>query len=489
VTKEEFAKKLRERLDLLEEKEIDDIIEEYLGYIEEKIGNGATEEEAIKDFGDIDELARELLKAYKINVKHQPKEKNILSTIADTFILWMDRFVKVFSNKSSSEVLKLIIEMGIILLIISLCKIPFYILEEIGYDMFNIFQSQFARGLFKIWKFLLELIYLVSAVVLFAKIFEKRYLNHEVEKTLPLPKKRKETIEKETKIEKVITEKTPKNGLIDLLSSLCIWFIKFIAFWILFGIGCYILGLAICVGICVYFLIRGVVFYGIYLAIFMLLVLGILAFIVLFNFIANKKNNLNFLLIAFLSSFIILGISFSAASLEITEFEWINETPDSYQKETITELIPMKDDYYIDHFVNFVVDESLEKEIKFEYIYFPEHYKIKPNIKISNNSIYVNYSFMNHSWNVRILEDIIDNLKNHKLYNYDLSPRITVYTSSANIERLKENRRLSYDQKKYQNNRYRFCQEIIYEEEKDSELYHYCHKFLELPEEALEDLD
>ena len=61
MTKEEFEKKLREKLNLLEEDEINDIVEEYLGYIEEKMQNGATEEDAIKDFGDIDELAKELL--------------------------------------------------------------------------------------------------------------------------------------------------------------------------------------------------------------------------------------------------------------------------------------------------------------------------------------------------------------------------------------------------------------------------------------------
>ncbi|MCI8574914.1 MAG: hypothetical protein HFI09_00410, partial [Bacilli bacterium] len=337
---------------------------------------------------------------------------------------------------------------------------------------------------------LLEFIYLIAAIVLFAKIFEKRYINAEIvesEKTTPAPPKKKEKNVKESKVEKVVIEKEPKKGIIDLLANMCIWFIKFVAFWILVGIGFYILGMSICVGIGLYFLIRGVAYYGIYFALLMLLILGILAFIILFNFIANKRNNLKFLLISFLASFVILGISFSASSFEITKTEFINDMPATYQKETLTEILTFKDDYYIDHYVNFEIDETLQDEIKFEYIYFPEYYKIKPNIKIYGNSISVDYSFLNQTWNVKILDDIIDNLKDHKLYNYDLSPRITVYTSSANITSLKENRRRANEQERYQNNRYRFCQEIMWNKTKDSEIYEYCHDLLELEDDELED--
>jgi uncharacterized membrane protein len=492
VNKEEFVKILREKLDILDAKEIDDIIEEYLGYIEEKVGNGVSEEEAIKDFGDIDELARELLKAYKINVEPKTREKNILTQIADTFILWMDRFVKVFSNKSSGEILKIIIELGVILLIIALCKIPFYILENIGSDMFHIFQNQFANGLFKIWKFLLELIYLISAIVLFAKIFEKRYLNNEtkdkMEDSTSISNKKEKKV-KEVKIEKEEPQKASKRGVIDLLATMCIWFIKFMVFWILVAMGCYILVMSIGVGIGLYFLVRGVAYYGVYLAILMLLILGILTFIICFNFIFNKKNNLKWMLFSFLTSFIILGISFSMASFEVTKTEFINEIPTSYQKETLTETINFDKNYYIDHYVNFEVDETLPNEIKFEYIYFPDYYKIKPNIKINDNRIYVDYSYINQTWNVNILDEVIENLKNRKLYNYDLSPQITIYTSSANISRLKENRLIANEQRKYQNNRYRFCQEIIWNEKESSEIYDYCQDLLELPAKDSKDLD
>ena len=67
MKKKEFLSILEEKLEVLNKEEREDILNEYKDTISEKVKNGQTEEEAIKDFGDIDDLARELLSAYKIN--------------------------------------------------------------------------------------------------------------------------------------------------------------------------------------------------------------------------------------------------------------------------------------------------------------------------------------------------------------------------------------------------------------------------------------
>ena len=43
MNKEEFLKKLRKRLEVLEDSEIEDILSEYEGFIEEKVSKGLTE--------------------------------------------------------------------------------------------------------------------------------------------------------------------------------------------------------------------------------------------------------------------------------------------------------------------------------------------------------------------------------------------------------------------------------------------------------------
>ena len=56
MTKREFLKELEDRLQMLDEKERKDMIEEYSQHISMCMKSGMKEEEAIEDFGDMDDL-------------------------------------------------------------------------------------------------------------------------------------------------------------------------------------------------------------------------------------------------------------------------------------------------------------------------------------------------------------------------------------------------------------------------------------------------
>ena len=75
MTKAEFLKHLDKRLQILKEQEREDILGEYDQHIELKMGNGLSEEEAIRDFGDLEELAEEILDAYNVNPLYGQEEK------------------------------------------------------------------------------------------------------------------------------------------------------------------------------------------------------------------------------------------------------------------------------------------------------------------------------------------------------------------------------------------------------------------------------
>ncbi len=66
MRKEEFLAKLRKNLSVLEEKEIQDIVEEYAQHIDMKMKEGLSEEAAIQDFGDLKELTAGILEAYHV---------------------------------------------------------------------------------------------------------------------------------------------------------------------------------------------------------------------------------------------------------------------------------------------------------------------------------------------------------------------------------------------------------------------------------------
>lgn len=73
MNKKGFLEELGTYLAILEDKEQQDILEEYTQHIDMKIENGLSEEEAIRDFGDIRELACGILEAYHVNPEYQAK--------------------------------------------------------------------------------------------------------------------------------------------------------------------------------------------------------------------------------------------------------------------------------------------------------------------------------------------------------------------------------------------------------------------------------
>ena len=81
MNKRDFLKSLEKKLSILDEQEIKDIINEYEDIIDQKVKDGKTEDEAVKEFGSIDELASEILKTYKLNSKYTKENEPLKETI------------------------------------------------------------------------------------------------------------------------------------------------------------------------------------------------------------------------------------------------------------------------------------------------------------------------------------------------------------------------------------------------------------------------
>ncbi len=94
MTKKEFLKELEDRLQMLDEKERKDMIEEYSQHISMRMESGMKEEEAIDDFGDIDDLIAEILEAYHLDPEYAAKNKGrkVKNGVAD--LLPQDLFGK-----------------------------------------------------------------------------------------------------------------------------------------------------------------------------------------------------------------------------------------------------------------------------------------------------------------------------------------------------------------------------------------------------------
>ena len=170
MKKEEFLNKLREKISILKKEEQDDIINEYSEHIEEKLKKKEKEEDIIKELGDIDEIAKEILDAYKINEEYSNKKTGV--KFFETCNSVIEAIVEKFANKSFSEIAKFLLEIIVILILIFVLKLPFLLIESFGADAFYSLFPPASGLLTGIWKFLIEMCYLVVAVVVFVKIFK-----------------------------------------------------------------------------------------------------------------------------------------------------------------------------------------------------------------------------------------------------------------------------------------------------------------------------
>lgn len=71
MNKQEFLNELKQRIDMLEDSEQQDILAEYAQHIDLRISGGLSEEEATRDFGDLNQLAGEILGAYHVKPDFQ----------------------------------------------------------------------------------------------------------------------------------------------------------------------------------------------------------------------------------------------------------------------------------------------------------------------------------------------------------------------------------------------------------------------------------
>ncbi len=462
MTKEKFLEALKKKLSILEESEIEDILTEYEGYIEEKIKKGTSEEDAVASMGDVDELARELLSAYKIKTDSE-KSHDGFNNLIDSFLNIFDRIISVFAHKSFNEIVKFIIELVCIFIIIAVCKIPFEIIEGMGRGIFSSFSDPMYYVCFGIWHFILEFAYLIFAILLFIKIFESRYLNIEYESVLKSEKKPKEeeVPKNEIKKEKVVNSKRTykkeetehKNfGIVDSLAKICILFIKFILLFVLFGVVCYVVGMSLTLGLAIYFLIRGVTYFGIYIILIALFALGIIAFIFLFNFIFDHKNKVGVLLITTLVSFVLLGIGTGICALEFANTT-ILYTENIENKKTEEYTFPMQENLVLSRNFyngeNVVIDDNLKEEIKVGYTYDDTYIKLQPNSYIRKEGKYdvlhITYRITNFEYKKELLDKFISDLKNKMIiaHAYD-NVEMKVTMSNATYNQLLENYKKFY---------------------------------------------
>lgn len=425
MTREEFLKKLRLKLSVLNENEIDDIINEYDGYIKEKMKNKMSEKKAVASFGNVNTLANNLLDSYKI--KMQEHQSDPIGDFVNQAFKMIDKLVYIFSHKNPKEILRFVIEMLLLLFCILLCHIPISILVQLGKDVFYILSSPVNRVFFTIWRFVLEFAYLILAIVVFVKVFEVRYLNEKIESKSK--KKKEENLSHITK------------GIIKVIVII----LKIMAIFLVFILGIYLLGMAGVMIACIYLLIKGVTYFGFYLVMISLFLLGYIFYRILYNFILNVKNNGRKLFVSLLISFAILGVGCFIASKEVAETKFVSTPPDDLNTEVLTEELSMDErTVFIGNVSDYEVDNNL-KNVMVEFHYYPLGNTMATNIKKSEQFVYLNWSVERLYLKKEFIDHFIKDLASKTVYNYYIEPTITITANEKNLGIIKKNRQEYYE--------------------------------------------
>lgn len=182
MKKDEFLSLLEKRLQILNEKERQDILDEYRTHIEMKMQEGKSEEEAIQDFGDIDELIDDILDAYKINTEKMDTTNDRLDKLFDFIFHGCKNIIASLTSMELNDVLRLLFEIIIIFVLLILLKIPFVIISFIGSYLLRIlFEYNIGSTLSRIWDILVNAIYIIVFISMLIKMVRNRIAKYKTD--------------------------------------------------------------------------------------------------------------------------------------------------------------------------------------------------------------------------------------------------------------------------------------------------------------------
>ncbi|MFV0480059.1 MAG: DUF1700 domain-containing protein [Anaerorhabdus sp.] len=173
MDRKEFLRQLRKRLSMLTDDEIDDIINEYEDVIHQKMQDGKTEEEAVHDFGDFEELLKEICGAYKIKSDRKYDTWSKIEEVLKDTVDEISNFItKLFSQTNGHEESRLIAIIIVGLFILIILRIPFLI----GINLFEgIVKSVFFIGgdvLVICLRILIDILFFLIAVLIAVGIYK-----------------------------------------------------------------------------------------------------------------------------------------------------------------------------------------------------------------------------------------------------------------------------------------------------------------------------
>ncbi len=160
---------LEERLSVLKKSERDDIINEYIQHIDNKLNEGLSEKDAVKTLGSIEDMVKETLSAYNVDPEYdnrQTEKGSVLADIFYKFTSFIQRVGDYILGQQAINLLKLAFTAVILGIVLCVC---FFIGNFAAILAADVIAS--VIGGYTYLKFLAKLIYTIIALPTVIYIF------------------------------------------------------------------------------------------------------------------------------------------------------------------------------------------------------------------------------------------------------------------------------------------------------------------------------
>lgn len=401
------------------------------------------------------------------------KNKNNINVMVDSFLDFITKTINMFSRMKFTSGFKCVIEMIIIALIMLVLG---YLFVGFSGGVLSGFYP-FGKGMeiFNgIIKSVLMLIWTIISFIVLVHVFKIRYLNYYDElineekiDTKDDKKKEEKSKIKEDKKDRIIIrdENTRPFAFLSVLSKIIIIFVKVFVFFFGLFFMFTLLMLAIFFIISLYFSFSNAIFIGSTIATLALLIINVIILMLIIGFIFDKKYNYKILLITFLTSIIVSGIGIGIFALGIKDFKIVDNMDGILNLKNHSEEINYKDNMFVinneginvidySNKINYEIDNSLEDgKIKISGTYDDKYIKMDMYKSIEYKMNIINVYYHQQS-SFTILSDVINDLKNNIIRNYDFNYFDLKVTANENtINKLMDNlnKLYNYDYSKKDN--------------------------------------
>jgi len=384
------------------------------------------------------------------------KSKTGVESFISDMLDLINKSFKMFATMDFKSLIGFTMSICILLSIIMLLHLPVEYIYELGKNIF--YQIRGGETLSSIWLFILEIAYMIGAIMLFLYAYKVKYLdnfdeNKYLEKQIikfEIPTKtetEKEITSNDKNVKKekpaIMHKNIPYTSVFSALAKIFMLFIKALLILIempfIMTLLCLFIALVICFGI----MFKGVFYFGIVLILIASIVLTIIVIEIIYDFIISKKVAAKRIFITIIVAIAVLGAGSGITMLDIAEFKYLEGIQEdlelSVKKEEFlmneTIMMPAYEVGY--NYIEQITDETLGDKIIVE-IYHHSDFTTAHIAKSSYGLIEV-FTTYNNS-NKTMFDIIIKDLKNKQIRDYDLltSYKAKIYGTEKNLKLLEE---------------------------------------------------